>query len=284
MRFYEHPTYYALAKRNGQSVDCFYKYYRLHLKQDYEEELKLQLSGELAWYSVCRPYYKIYPCVFPLIEKLMERDIDSSVFELPKDIPVSLIQTDGKHDLWLPPLASVCLRFPEGSEFFGLKTCILVSGIADAPDDGFWLNTQHQPMNGEHQFHYSGSRRCPIDYELINKYPELRATLAAFVAMKLLHNDIDFCEREILSKDQMKGKPVTDILVNKAKRRGVVGWSLGKRMETIPHSRRPHLGVRWTGKGKTIPKLVPIKGCIVKRKKLTEVPQGYQPLSEQLEK
>lgn len=63
--------------------------------------------------------------------------------------------------------------------------------------------------------------------------------------------------------------------ISKAKKRGVVGWDIGKNIEFSPHMRRPHFGLRWTEKGRTVPKIVPIKGCIVRRNKLTDVPTGF---------
>jgi hypothetical protein len=64
-------------------------------------------------------------------------------------------------------------------------------------------------------------------------------------------------------------------LVEKAAKRGVVGWSIGEQYEAIPHFRRPHLGLRWTEKGRKTPRIVPIKGSIVHRSKATDVPTGY---------
>ena len=65
------------------------------------------------------------------------------------------------------------------------------------------------------------------------------------------------------------------IYIEKARKRGIVGWSIGKQYETCPHYRRPHFGIRHTGKGGAIPRIVPIKGAVVHNKKLTTVPTGY---------
>lgn len=68
-------------------------------------------------------------------------------------------------------------------------------------------------------------------------------------------------------------------LIDKARRRGVIGWDLGKYVEAGPHMRRPHFGIRWKGTGHSRPELVPIRGCIVNGKKL-KMPEGYEPVHD----
>ena len=46
-------------------------------------------------------------------------------------------------------------------------------------------------------------------------------------------------------------------------------------MECAPHFRRPHFAIRWTGKGGAVPRMVPVKGSVVKRQLATDVPTGY---------
>ena len=80
----------------------------------------------------------------------------------------------------------------------------------------------------------------------------------------------------VMKKDQEKYDLNSNTkYVEKAKRRGLVGWDIGKDIEFSPHMRRPHFGLRWTGKGREVPKIVPINGCIVRRNKMTKVPTGY---------
>ena len=63
--------------------------------------------------------------------------------------------------------------------------------------------------------------------------------------------------------------------VEKARRRGKVGWDIGRRIEKLPHYRRPHMALVWTGKGRKIRKVVPRKGSIVHRDKVEEIPSGF---------
>jgi len=51
--------------------------------------------------------------------------------------------------------------------------------------------------------------------------------------------------------------------VDKAHRRGRVGWNVGRRIEVAPHYQRPHLMLAWTGGG---------PGC---SRKVEKVPSGF---------
>ena len=64
--------------------------------------------------------------------------------------------------------------------------------------------------------------------------------------------------------------------VSKAERRGVLGWDIGKRVEVMPHYRRPYFGLRWTGEGRTVAKIVPIKGAIIHREAIVQGPTGEE--------
>jgi len=104
---------------------------------------------------------------------------------------------------------------------------------------------------------------------------ELIATKLA-VGVILLGNDPDFAEPEVLANHRQKYEESKNPkYIEKARKRGIRGWRLGERFESCPHYRRPHLGLRWTGKGRGVPRIVPIKGSIVHRKTMERVPTGY---------
>ncbi len=95
--------------------------------------------------------------------------------------------------------------------------------------------------------------------------------------ISLLAKDANLIIRDVLSKDDEKYKHANEeerrIIEERAVRRGKVGYVVGESWEVIPHRRRPHLGFR---KMRTGWELRPIKAAIVKRKKLTEVPTGFE--------
>ena len=80
----------------------------------------------------------------------------------------------------------------------------------------------------------------------------------------------------MLSKDRDKFESTGDQeYVEKAHRRGKVGWDAGRHVEVIPRYRRPHLMLAWTGTGRTVPKIVPRRGTIVHRQAVEKVPSGF---------
>jgi hypothetical protein len=79
-------------------------------------------------------------------------------------------------------------------------------------------------------------------------------------------------ERDLLARD--RGKPVTQAALDRAARLKGIGWTLGARLDSTPHLRRPHFARRWTGPGRKVPRLVPIKGSVVHRQSLTTIPTG----------
>ena len=90
----------------------------------------------------------------------------------------------------------------------------------------------------------------------------------------LLGNDPDLIEPDVLNKDQ--GKELTQAIIDRAKRRGKFGFNIGKGIEVIPHVRRPHPALVWTGQGRKVPKIVLRKGCVVHRETVMRIPTGFQ--------
>jgi hypothetical protein len=96
------------------------------------------------------------------------------------------------------------------------------------------------------------------------------------VAICLLKDNPDLIEPEPLEADRAKWEATHDPnLLEKAARRGNRRWSVGKHIDVAPGFRCPHFAIRWCGKGGTDPQLRPIKGCLVRRKQIEDVPTGY---------
>ena len=107
-------------------------------------------------------------------------------------------------------------------------------------------------------------------------------TLAIRIALTvcMLADDPEIITPDVLSDQQSRYDGEKDEAwkrraEEKAKKRGVFGWSIGKSIEVTPHIRRPHFALRHTGPGGKIPKIVAVKGCVVKMNKLTKVPTGH---------
>jgi hypothetical protein len=50
---------------------------------------------------------------------------------------------------------------------------------------------------------------------------------------------------------------------------------VGKHIEVIPHFRRPHMTLVWTGSGRRVPRVVPRRGSIVHREAVEKLPTGF---------
>jgi hypothetical protein len=96
------------------------------------------------------------------------------------------------------------------------------------------------------------------------------------VAVILMRNDPTFVQPDRWD-DQAKfnADSVLKERVERAAARGVREWRIGEQYEAVPHLRRPHLGLRWTGEGRKVPKIVPVKGSVVHRQKAGRVPTGH---------
>jgi hypothetical protein len=96
----------------------------------------------------------------------------------------------------------------------------------------------------------------------------------------LISNDPEIITADVLSKDRAKYEETLDSkYIVKAIRRGKRGWNVGAGIESVPHVRRPHPALVWTGKGRTIPKIVMRKGSIVHREVIERMPTGHEPES-----
>lgn len=82
---------------------------------------------------------------------------------------------------------------------------------------------------------------------------------------------------DVLADDRAKFDDSGDQkYVEKARRRAKIGWDMGRRIEVIPHYRRPHLTLAWTGAGRSVPKIVPRRGSVVHREVVERVPSGRE--------
>ena len=93
----------------------------------------------------------------------------------------------------------------------------------------------------------------------------------------LLESDPTVISPDVLSKDRGKFDDTGDEkYIDKAHRRGKVGWDVGRHIEVIPHYRRPHMTLVWTGTGRAVPRIVPRRGSVVHREVVEKVPSGWE--------
>ncbi|MGO8749559.1 MAG: hypothetical protein ACLQNE_26680 [Thermoguttaceae bacterium] len=93
----------------------------------------------------------------------------------------------------------------------------------------------------------------------------------------LLENDPEIIAPDVLADDRAKYEQShNEKYVDKAHRRGKVGWDVGRHVEVMPHYRRPHMTLVWTGRGRAVPRIVPRKGSVVHREVVEKVPSSLR--------
>lgn len=102
------------------------------------------------------------------------------------------------------------------------------------------------------------------------------------LTIRLIKDDPELIHPDVLSKDRARYEAADDILkaalISKAIRRGKHGYRIGHLLEQkamMPHLRRPHPALVWTGEGRKIPRIVMRKGSVVHRDKVNQIPTGY---------
>lgn len=106
--------------------------------------------------------------------------------------------------------------------------------------------------------------------------------VAIYACLCLLDSDSGLLDRVVMSADRDKFEKSNDEkYVSRAEKRGIVGWDVGRGVEVMPHFRRPHFAIRWMGTRPNLsPHIRPVKGSVVHRDKIVEMPTGYQPDEE----
>lgn len=293
MKFHDYRTQYEIERRPGESLYDFlkerYSLIRRMLKGDAEQRQIADALGRLTigenyWSLDCRPYYSMYP----VAEKMLR--------SMKLDVPMRTIS---------PPLSNLLIRFavghePQNSAGNSLRTIFM---CGDHPESKEYTNAasplyvfcctdQHDDeiMGGKRGMAFDLSTDTTVEETLATIYEKAKEqnfkdydnndvfniAMRYVMGLSLLGHDSEIVEPDVLDKDRARWQESHDPkYIDKAHRRGKKGWTIGAHLETTPHMRRPHFGIRWTEKGRSVPKLVPISGSLVMRKKIGEVPTGY---------
>ncbi|MGO8683141.1 MAG: hypothetical protein ACLQUT_00950 [Thermoleophilia bacterium] len=229
--------------------------------------------AEGVWQRLHRPYYQLWPAIVPALLKLR------------LDLDASLIHT---------PLRALAIRLPAEKPIGGLPgvhTALMYQ--EDADDLRLWVNF----MGPTGLFNLHMTLGCEPGKTLERSFQESAVNTQSYVVsgsffseqhlpmaqdclrlcamLCLLADDPDVITPDVLADDRPKYEESGDHkYVEKAHRRGKVGWNVGAKIEVMPHYRRPHPALVWTGHGRTLPKIVMRKGSVVHRDVLGRVPTG----------
>ena len=272
---------------------------RIHGRKFERGELARRFNSiqiQKMWIKSRRPFYTVYPGIIPYLSKL----------NLAK-VPCEAVQV---------PLKAICLRFPtdrnpvtitlQGGICKG-KTyplnSILIGERADESTEGkgraIMTAVEWNPCPGNLQttmqiisslFLVDGKNVQQILEEQKQYYVDGDATLESYTdSLRLIaticllstHWEDELVLPEVLKADEEKWNKTHDSgLLEKAKNKGVYGWSVGKVFETItvsPHWRGPSpLAKYWTGTGRKILRIRYRRGTMVHRDKVDKIPTGLE--------
>lgn len=287
MKWNEYITLHTAAKKLRMTRLSSSEWYKEQFRSGVlaEKWIKTQMKHEVVWYSLRKPFYNIWPCV---AEGLARTPLDlpcQSVIEPLQKLPGTiLLRMAVGHELHVDdtPLYTVLasrtvLRAPGGKDERGLV--VFCNGGEFETEKGLSLPILWNASFGLENGTVEDSLR-----ELEEKYHSslndiegrvIQLAVRLVLGVALIGFDPSIVDSVVLAKDADKYEKTKDPkYLERAKNNGVVGWEIGRDIEVSPHYRHPHFAIRWTGTGRTVPKLRPIKGCIVKRKMIAQIPTG----------
>jgi hypothetical protein len=291
MQFYDFRTtrdFVGKIDPDSRDITAFYQeQFAFALGAMQDKGTALQMVSESLWEKQRRPYYNVYPAIAPMLMRL-NLDVDTRFIRppvpafcvrLPKERPPLCYQWEGQ-DWHIRTILVGPAVLRAGSEVFeGMMLWIDTGEMRKMPDGkDYPLYTYiNLPLEAGMSLEQS-LKALPYDPSAFKGMvlpEEIRTKCARLIcAICLLENDPSLIEPDVLNRDQ--GKDLTPAIINRAKRNGKYGWNIGKGIEVIPHVRRPHPALVWTGHGREVPKIVMRRGSVVHREAVTKIPTGFQ--------
>jgi hypothetical protein len=234
-----------------------------------------QLHSERIWEEARKPHYNVWPSIVPMLTRL-NLDLDSALIQLP--LPALCIRLPKQHNplafRWQDqPIEIRSILLSEINDGRGLSLLIDIGETMDNSPFPVPLFTyrnfpRREGLTVEQSLGGLGKVVTPEDAAQI---PETLLTdcVRLCCSLCLLENDPSVIEPDVLSKDRDRFEASGDAkYVDKAHRRGKIGWNVGRRIEVAPHYRRPHTALVWTGRGRAVPR-------VVHRELVEKVPSGF---------
>lgn len=254
---------------------------------------------DMAWYDAGKPYYDVYPSVIQMLTKINLEIPGDCVLATREYLPHLLVRLpDCNHQLCyedpnkgLTHVRTIFISFQRVNKNKGSSVPTL--GLVVGLDIGERDESGTIPMHTMKVFplddrtieevidslpaHITASEGMQVPDDLIKQCIRLAVTL------RLLEDNPELIEPDVLSKDRHRLNGADDELkqrlIDKARRKGKFGFKVGENIEkntVSPHYRIPHFAIRWTGPGGKIPKLRPIKGSVIHRDKIEQIPTGFK--------
>jgi hypothetical protein len=237
----------------------------------------VKANWEHDWYALGQPYYRIYPSITRLF------------LGINLAVPCDLIH---------PPLHSLAIQLPDGKVRGDdwVVNNLLVHVTPDTSEMAIVAYGQCRGMNLTEMLAFPMTHRTVEEQvlgacskpSLFGSVPGMSLMtpsltfqcLRIIATLCLIADNPEFVRAEVLAADEDKYEQTRDEkYVEKAKRRGKFGWTIGKHVEVSPHFRNGCLALYWTGRGRGIPTIRWRKESIVHREIVQSVPQGCMALA-----
>ena len=267
--------------RPAQDIDQFYKRTQADAVRMGSAQFFNQMLTERDWEKARRPYYNLWPSIVPMLTRL-DLDLDSDLIRLP--LPALCIRfPKEKNPLafeWKGDDVAVrCIMMGEINQGTGLSVLIDIGEVMDEIGVPIYTyrNFPRRPgLTVEQSLASLGTKGLFADIGVQVPDSLVMDCVRLCCSLCLLENDPSIISPDVLADDRAKYEASGDQkYVDKAHRRGKVGWDVGKHIEIIPHYRRPHMTLVWTGHGRVTPKIVPRRGSVVHREAVEKLPSGF---------
>lgn len=235
-----------------------------------EKVQSLVAETEALWIRSRRPYFNVHPEMRAKLESVSLKGVSGDTFRK------ALIGLG---------ISSLLVRSPlSPAQKDGCLICI---------DEGPWQNDDGSAPRVINFNFYLGDQGCQclamsdeprwkdLGSEWASTVPPRFQSFASVVLGSLLLDISDrlLVEPVLLNKDIKSLSRIGEAeAINRAKRRGVVGWDIGKKLCDInrsAHYRNAHLALFWTGAGRKTPVVKFRSGSFVRPTNRVSVPTGY---------
>jgi len=290
MQFYDYASYKAMTRKLPDCRRMSTRQLFDHVRAQSGRSGRLHIDFEEAWVASRRPYYDVYPAIIPMLLKLdlhfpgklitPPNGLKHLILRLPKCDHDLRCKYDVAPNNRVVVVETIVLSFQDTE--IG-PSLVVIPMFDDSRDEVLpTLTVPRNDMLVEEVMEIAsmdGASRgsvfaeSPLSYEVVKKAIKLCMTVC------LIGDNPEFIVREVLAKDAAKVEAASredlERLYTKAVRCGKFGFSLGRDIEVLPHVRRPHPALMWTGKGRGVPRIVLRRGSIVHRDKIEQLPSGY---------
>ncbi|MHB1035143.1 MAG: hypothetical protein ACYC35_12660 [Pirellulales bacterium] len=268
--------------RLGSDIDHFYQQATSDALRARSAQFLAQILNERDWERGKRPYYNVYPSIIPMLTRL-DLDLETSLIHVPLPalcvrLPKDQAQNPLKFDWKGKEIAIRCMLLGEINDGGGIS--VLIDIGETMPEIGFPIYTYRNFRRREGLTVEDALRELKTDWsaEMGIAVPSsvIDDCVRLCCSLCLLENDPEVISPDVLADDRSKYETSGDQkYVDKAHRRGKIGWDVGRHIEVIPHYRRPHMALVWTGRGRVVPKIVPRRGSVVHREVVEKLPSGF---------